>query len=381
MLSSQWARFRRLPAWIQGLIWLLVAAILAWVVAAAAGGSSDEREPLAQHGEIRDTTTTAAPPATTTTTPGPASSGDAALLAQVRVAPEPVRAGYKRELFSSWIDADGDGCNTREEVLIAESLTPAQVDPYGCKVVAGDWLSVYDGVTTEEPGDIEIDHVVALAEAWDSGASAWDVSRRRDFANDLGFAGSLIAVSSLSNQHKSDQDPAEWMPPRRESWCQFARDWAAVKVRWDLSADQPEVSALHTALDTCGSQPAPAPPVPAPSSAPVATTSTTRPDSPPSGGSLSVTALDCQGERVTVANGGSAAVDLTGWTIHDEGTKHTFSFPAGHTLAAGASVSVKSDGPPAPGELAWTNAPVWNNTGDTASLVDAAGVLQSTRAC
>jgi hypothetical protein len=116
------------------------------------------------------------------------------------------------DLFAHWVDADGDRCDTREEVLIAESRTPAQVDPYGCKVVAGDWSSIYDGVSTDQPGDLDIDHVVALAEASDSGAAAWDAARRRAFANDLDEPAALIAVTASSNRSKSDEDPAEWQP-------------------------------------------------------------------------------------------------------------------------------------------------------------------------
>jgi uncharacterized protein DUF1524 len=169
----------------------------------------------------------------------------------LRVAPEGSRSGYSRDLFPHWIDADGDRCDTREEVLIAESRSPAQVDSYGCKVLAGDWFSIYDGVVTDQPGELDIDHVVALGEAWDSGASSWDTARRRAFANDLDDAGALVAVTASSNRSKSDQDPAEWKPPRREAWCAFATDWVGVKIEWDLSADQAEVDALEAMLSSC----------------------------------------------------------------------------------------------------------------------------------
>lgn len=323
-----------------------------------AGSSETTSTPAPGSGSSGSTTTSTRPPVTSP--PGDPN----AILASLRVAPEGPRTGYSRDLFPHWIDADGDRCDTREEVLIAESLTPAQVDPYGCKVVAGDWFSVYDDVTTEQPGDLDIDHVVALAEAWDSGASAWDEARRRDFANDLGFDGSLIAVTASSNRAKGDQDPAEWLPPRREAWCHFATDWASVKVRWNLTADQPEVTAIRTALETCDGSPAP-PPAAVPTS-----TTTTAPPPPTSAGSVTLSVLDCQGERVTVTNGGPAAVELSGWTIHDDGTKHTFTFSAGFTLTPGASATVRSGGTAGPGELQWTTASVWNNDGDTASLVD-----------
>jgi hypothetical protein len=150
-----------------------------------------------------------------------------------------------------WTDDDHDRCDTRAEVLIAESLTPAQVDPSRCFVVAGDWLSSYDGQELSDPAEIEIDHVVALAEAWDSGASSWDAERRHAFANDVDDQGALVAVTAATNRSKGDRDPAEWQPPARDDWCRFATDWIEVKVRWDLTADAAEARALRNMLRGC----------------------------------------------------------------------------------------------------------------------------------
>ncbi|HKY77417.1 MAG TPA: lamin tail domain-containing protein [Acidimicrobiia bacterium] len=321
-------------------------------------------------------TSTTKPTATTTTT-RPAPAGDpTAVLAGLRVAPEGARTGYSRDLFNHWVDEDGDGCDTREEVLIAESRSQAQVDPYGCKVVAGDWFSAYDGLSFSDPSELDIDHMVALAEAWDSGASGWDASRRRAFANDLGHPEALAAVSASSNRSKSDLDPGQWKPTRDAAWCQYARDWVTVKKAWDLSADQNEVDDLKVMLRTCdGSSPGGGAP------APTASSTTTTTTSPPTGGTVTVTALDCQGEAVTVRNGGSVPADLTGWSIHDEGIKHTYKFPAGYSLAPGASVTIRSGGPAGSGELGWTGSSVWNNDGDTAHLLNAGGAVVSTRSC
>lgn len=167
------------------------------------------------------------------------------------IAPESPDTGYDRALFDHWIDEDGDGCNTREEVLIAESTSPAQVDPFGCRVLAGDWVSTYDGYTTDDPAELEVDHVVALAEAWRSGASRWSDERRRAFANDLTEAGALQAVTAAMNRSKADKDPAEWQPPNRAAWCDFARAWVRVKLRWALSADPAEQRALLNMLSAC----------------------------------------------------------------------------------------------------------------------------------
>lgn len=159
--------------------------------------------------------------------------------------------GFSRSLFAHWSDLDSDRCDTREEVLIAESLRPPQVDPSTCRVISGEWFSVYDGVRTANPRSLDVDHVVALGEAWDSGASQWDPARRQAFANDIDAPASLIAVSAVSNRSKSDDDPSEWRPSRGEAWCSFANDWAATKVRWALSADPTEVRALQEMFATC----------------------------------------------------------------------------------------------------------------------------------
>jgi hypothetical protein len=181
----------------------------------------------------------------------PTSTEVESLLAQLQVAPEGPREGYAREAFKHWVDGDGDGCDTREEILIEESLVPATTEAAGCSVTAGEWLSLYDTTTFTAPGGLDIDHMVPLGEAWDSGASEWDSTRREDYANDLSHPAALIAVSAGSNRSKSDRDPAEWQPPSVETWCQYASDWVTVKVAWELSADDAEVQALRELLVTC----------------------------------------------------------------------------------------------------------------------------------
>jgi hypothetical protein len=89
------------------------------------------------------------------------------------------------------------------------------------------------------------------AAAWEPGAATWATARRKDFANDLDEPRALFAVSGSSNQAKSDDDPAEWRPPRHDAWCAFATDWVTVKVKWVLSADGREMAALRELLATC----------------------------------------------------------------------------------------------------------------------------------
>jgi hypothetical protein len=172
-----------------------------------------------------------------------------ALVSRLRVEPE-VQAGYDRDLFRHWVDADGDGCDSRREVLIAESTTPVSVGS-GCSLSGGTWYSAFDGVTTTDASSFDIDHFVPLKEAWDSGAHAWDSGTRQRFANDLEFAGSLIAVSASSNRSKGASDPSEWLPPNRSYRCVYVVTWVEVKLRWNLSADPGEIAAIRSAGSGC----------------------------------------------------------------------------------------------------------------------------------
>ncbi|MFF1516035.1 HNH endonuclease family protein [Streptomyces sp. NPDC058305] len=163
------------------------------------------------------------------------------------------REGYKRTNFKHWIDADRDGCSTRAEVLIDESRVQPTIEP-GCKVTAGQWYSFYDGVTVTTPGGLDIDHIVPLAEAWDSGASAWTPERREAYANDLDAETSLVAVTARTNRSKADQDPAEWLPPLLDARCTYAADWVATKLRWKLAVDDRERAALAEIAAECGQE-------------------------------------------------------------------------------------------------------------------------------
>ncbi len=121
----------------------------------------------------------------------------------------------------------------------------------GCSLTGGRWVSLYDGLSFTDPADLQIDHVVALAEAWDSGASAWSPAEREDYANDLGEPWPLIAVSAASNQSKSDSDPADWLPPAPAAECPFLSAWIATKARWNLAVDPREHDALVREIADC----------------------------------------------------------------------------------------------------------------------------------
>ncbi|MFE1775555.1 HNH endonuclease family protein [Streptomyces sp. NPDC059008] len=171
------------------------------------------------------------------------------VIGRLKVARES-RAGYERDKFRLWVDADNDGCDTRKEVLLDEAVVKPRQGK-NCRLTGGKWRSAYDGKMLTNARQLDIDHVVPLAEAWDSGASKWTAERREHYANDLDAERSLIAVSLGSNRSKGDKDPAEWMPPARDDTCAYATDWVATKLRWKLTADRAEVKTLRTAAGGC----------------------------------------------------------------------------------------------------------------------------------
>ena len=179
--------------------------------------------------------------------PTPVSAATArTYLASLTVATEN-RTGYDRDLFPTWITISGT-CNTREYVIKRDGSNV--VTNSACTATSGSWYSQYDGVTTTDPSTFDIDHLVPLAEAWDSGASDWTTAQRQAFANDV-TRPQLIAVSASSNRSKSDQDPAEWVPTRSAYVCTYVRAWVQVKYYYDLSVDSAEKSALTSYLAGC----------------------------------------------------------------------------------------------------------------------------------
>lgn len=157
-------------------------------------------------------------------------------------------SGYARDRFADWLDRDRNGCDTRQEVLIAERLAGSVVN---CIVRGGRWISSYDGVVTRSPTRFDIDHRVPLEEAWASGAWRWTSSTRDRYSNDLGYAPSLVAVSAATNRSKGGREPGEWMPPLRTQRCAYVKQWIGVKYRWRLAVDAREKSTLTRYLRGC----------------------------------------------------------------------------------------------------------------------------------
>lgn len=156
--------------------------------------------------------------------------------------------GYAHERFMpSWTEAEG-ACDTREVVLRRDAVSVTT--DLDCEAVHGTWFSEYDGLTLHSEEQIDVDHLVPLANAWVSGANAWTDEQRQAFANDL-TRPELIAVSESVNLDKAGSSPATWRPPRRSYWCTYARAWITVKHHYGLTVTHREKRALIRMLRTC----------------------------------------------------------------------------------------------------------------------------------
>jgi hypothetical protein len=167
-------------------------------------------------------------------------------LASLTIAVQHSMTGYSRDRFPHWRKA-GANCDVRDAVLKRDGK---DVKLDGCNVTAGSWYSWYDAKTYTELTKVDIDHMVPLANAWRSGADKWTDDKRSDFANDMERP-QLFAVAASANRSKGDQDPSTWKPSNHDVWCQYAKDWIAVKAYWKLSVTEKERDALSEMLTTC----------------------------------------------------------------------------------------------------------------------------------
>lgn len=192
------------------------------------------------------------------------------------------KTGYSRSQFGpAWADTDRDGCDQRNDVL-ARDLTQVVFRPgtHRCMVVSGLLQDPYTGTTIRfvrgeaTSGKVQLDHVVALSDSWQTGAQAWPAAKRLRFATD---GMNLLAVDGPANEAKGDEDAATWLPPRRADWCGYVARQVAVKHRYGLWVTAAERSAMVRVLSmpACQTQtlPGTSPPVPVPK-APKSSTST-----------------------------------------------------------------------------------------------------------
>lgn len=154
---------------------------------------------------------------------------------------------YRREDWPHWKDLDHNGCDAREDALIAASLDKPHV-ARGCQVTAGRWSLVYVPGETTDPGQVDVDHVVPLGNAARSGGGTWSTDQRTAYANSSDV---LWVVDDNANQAKGDKAPDAWRPSVRAIWCTYARRWIQIKVTYGLTATSRERDALGEMLDTC----------------------------------------------------------------------------------------------------------------------------------
>ena len=162
-------------------------------------------------------------------------------------------SGYSREEFEHWSDArefgweaPSDSCDVRDAALIRDGRDVVVGD--GCKVESGTWLDPYTTEVYTDPQDIDIDHIVPLANAWRSGASSWSDEEREAYANAPGV---LLSVEDDANQEKGDKGPEAWRPPNEAIWCDYAVRWIGIKSGYDLTVNPEEKDALGEMLGAC----------------------------------------------------------------------------------------------------------------------------------
>ena len=189
-------------------------------------------------------------------TTAPAAANDAlTALNQLEVKGRAAKTGYSRAQFPHWSDADRNGCDARNDTL-KRDLTDItyKVGTRDCKVVGGQLLDPFSGKSitfSSTKSNIDIDHLVALSNAWQTGAAYFDKAKRTQIAND---PLNLLAVDAKLNRQKGDGDAATWLPPAKSFRCEYVAAQIAVKVKYSLWLTAPEKSAMSKVLESCPDQ-------------------------------------------------------------------------------------------------------------------------------
>jgi hypothetical protein len=189
---------------------------------------------------------------------GQASGAAIELLKTISVKGRAPKTGYARTQFGNgWMVADG--CDTREIILHRDLQNPVVGD--GCNVLSGTLNDPYTGKVinfkrgADTSADVQIDHVVALGDAWQTGAQLLSKDERQKLAND---PLELLAVDGPANQQKSDGDAATWLPPNKSFRCQYVARQIAVKSKYHLWMTLAEYDAMNSILERCPDQSLPA---------------------------------------------------------------------------------------------------------------------------
>ena len=200
------------------------------------------------------------------------------LLSTLPVKGRAPQTGYDRALFGqAWADVDANGCDTRNDILKRDLVQITFTNSVPCSVQTGTLHDPYTATTiafvrgTTTSSDVQIDHVVALSDAWQKGAQQLSAGQRTAFAND---PLNLLAVDGPANMQKGDGDAATWLPPNRNYWCAYVARQISVKATYSLWVTQAEHDTMANILVNCPdtavptNQPAPLPPEPEPTPEP-----------------------------------------------------------------------------------------------------------------
>lgn len=178
------------------------------------------------------------------------------VLEELEVKGRAPKTGYSREEFySGWPTVEG--CSLRQKIIKREFGETAVLS--GCDVVAGEYDEPYTGEhkkfteKSQISKGVQIDHVVALSDAWQKGAQGLDKDRRYELATD---PLNLLAVDASTNQGKSDGDAATWLPSNKKFRCQYVARQVSVKYKYQLWVTEAEKGAITKVLENCPQEPA-----------------------------------------------------------------------------------------------------------------------------
>ncbi|MGC0269398.1 HNH endonuclease family protein [Glutamicibacter soli] len=176
------------------------------------------------------------------------------MLEEIPIKGRAPKTGYERSMFGSgWDDTDHNGCDTRNDILNRDlTVTSHKAGTRDCVVLTGSLDDPYTGDTIEfqrgqgTSNDVQIDHVVALSDAWQKGAQKLSAAQRVEFAND---PLNLLAVDGPTNGSKGDGDAATWLPPNKDFWCDYVTRQIEVKHKYDLWMTKAEAESSRTVLE------------------------------------------------------------------------------------------------------------------------------------
>ncbi len=245
--------------------WVRVrATLVACALVATASGCAE----LADFADALPSTTTGVEGGGAPAPTGAAPTGDAATaLGALAVKGRAPKTGYDRDEFGpSWADIDRNGCDQRNDVLARDMVGETFKDgTHNCVVLTGQLADPYTGTAIpfqrgqDTSSAVQIDHVVALSDAWQKGAQQLDAETRKQLGND---PLNLWATDGPTNQSKGDGDAATWLPPNRQFWCTYVARQVAVKAKYGLWVTAAERDAIAGVLQTCPGQPLPTDPPP-----------------------------------------------------------------------------------------------------------------------